>query len=213
MKHAHLLSILTVAVAGPLLALADTPPLETTNTPDVCNTARLSAVEAQLTLIQRKLSLLASSDEDALLDIDAVFASPEKLFAHAQAAMDAHKLEEAYATLMLIHTLHPDSEYDEQAFPKAVGIFKHNYFHTRYTDPQSHWLLAEPYTLFQWLYTLRDKADSSSYVVTLLSGMPYSFFSDYQAYAKRYYRNNKWTVAVQKDDGVIESVNVTVTPE
>ena len=131
---------------------------------------------------------------------------PAVLRARADAALEAGDPDLAYRYLALIHALHPESPEDAEAFPVAVRLFKRAYHRHRFTDPGSLWVRAEPAFLFHWLGSRFGEEFPQSEVEALLLGMPYDFFRDFEAFAAREPAMSRWTVRVQDDNGVIESV-------
>ncbi len=169
---------------------------------------RLGAVEGRLGLIERKLELLGAGSEAELLGGDELLGDPAKLLERAEAAQAAGDLQLAYRYLTLIHSMHPESPEDADAFPRAVRIFKAFYARTRYPAPQSVWQYSEPSFIFQWLGQYYEPGRFPQEQVDLVFvGMPVSLFDDFVAFGRHRPPFRGWKPEKEDDDGLVTSVS------
>jgi hypothetical protein len=94
----------------------------------------------------------------------------------------------------------------------AAGIFKRQYFASRYTAPDSVWLQAEPAFLFHWLsgYFAEESAPENE-LKALLLGMPLSFFKEFERHQQRIASLRTWNVSVTDDNGFIDTISFITT--
>lgn len=172
--------------------------------------ARVHELEARVSRIDRKLRLLGSEDDG----FDEGLASPAFLRdrAHAiirgapkQLSLDGARA--AYRRLALLRQLHPDSAEAAAEFPLAALLFKRIWHQTRYREPDSAWVVAEPGFMFHWLSSFfegttfpHEQADA------LLVGMPYPFFVEFQEYARSRPALAGWSFEAEEDNGTVRGV-------
>lgn len=173
---------------------------------------RLESVESSLAAVQRKLRMLGAG-EDEWLGGDELWDDPAALLAYAKKLASERRHVEAYQLLSLFHAQFSDTEEDKEALRIARSIFGSYYFRTRLHERQGPWVVAEPYSLFQWVNSYREAEDFPALLTSVLRGLPYPFYQDYLNFTEKYYKRDfDWVVEVTRDNGIIDSVTV-VTEE
>lgn len=122
--------------------------------------------------------------------------------------LEAQDLEAAYRKLALIRIQHPESPEAREVYPVAAAIFKRKWWRNRYTNPESPWLTEEPAFLFEWLESFADEGFPQEQAETLLLGMPFSFYQEYETYAAGSPALARWPIAMEKDNGIVVSLEV-----
>lgn len=171
--------------------------------------ARLERIEERLDRIDRKFRLLGAEDESQLLGGDAWLDRPDLLLARARADLAERQIERAYRVLGLVRTLHPASPESSEAFWLASAIFQRQYARNRIVSPDSPWNTTEPEFIFEWLGTFFAEESPAERAAAVFRGMPLSLFQRFQAHARSRPRFAAWEIAVEEDNGTIETVTVT----
>ncbi len=131
----------------------------------------------------------------------------------ADQLLQTQDLEPAYRKLALIRVRHPESPEAREVYPVAAAIFKRMWWRNRYTNPESPWLTEEPEFLFGWLESFADEAFPLEQAETLLLGMPTNFYQQYEAYAANSAVLARWPIAMEKDNGIVESISTADAPD
>lgn len=170
---------------------------------------RIERLEKQLALVERKFALVGAKDERELNNSGTVFGSAALLLEQARYELETTKnLPKAYRYLADLHALHSESPEDAEAFSMAASLFQRLYFQNRHSHPDSIWMTSEPIFMFQWLASFcDDDSFSQSHLDSLFRGMPYDFSRDFTAFTLRSHKLSRWTLRVQEDNGIIESVD------
>ncbi|MFH1498033.1 MAG: hypothetical protein ABII82_09440 [Verrucomicrobiota bacterium] len=199
--------VLTV-LAHPLYSQADTQPAA--SAPAVED--RLAEIETRLARIDRKFALLAD-DGDAMASaaFTTVLADPALLQAEARAATTQNgDLAKAYRCLATLRALHPEAAKAPESFDLAAALFRRLYLRERYNGPDSPWVQAEPIFMFQWLASLIDgDTFPQGQFDAFFIGLPYPMFRQFEAFAAKSPALSRWTYAVQRDNGIIESLEAS----
>jgi len=131
---------------------------------------------------------------------------PERLLAQGKTELARKRFEQAYGDLRTIRTKYPHSPEAADAFTFAAVAFQGIYARTRY-QPDSPWTTTETRFMFEWLETffVGDEFPQVHFE-TLIHGMPYAFFEDYQEFAATRPTLARWTLTVTKDNGLIDAI-------
>jgi hypothetical protein len=135
-----------------------------------------------------------------------VLRDPDALFEASKAAYAEGNLEKAYDYLALLHSLHPESERDREAYKSAAALFARVNF--RYRPERNRWDVEEPRFMFAWLEQFfEDGAEfPQEQVNALFLGLRWPLFTDFLAYTKDRPAFARWQISARKDNGIIQSV-------
>lgn len=202
------LPLALTVLAHPLYSQADTQPAA----PAPAVEDRLAEIETRLARIDRKFALLASDDESAAgAGFSTVLADPALLFAEARSAIDKDRdLNKAYRCLTTLRTLHPEASTAPEIFDLAAALFRRLYVRERHNGPDSPWLQAEPVFMFHWLSSLMEgDTFPQARFDGLFLGLPYPTFRQFEVFAAKSPALSRWTYAIQRDNGIIESLEAS----
>jgi hypothetical protein len=131
---------------------------------------------------------------------------PARLLAQGKTLLDEKRWEESYGAFREIRSEYPHSPEAADAFPFAARVFRLLYSRNRYT-PDSRWTTTEPRFMFEWLETFFGGDEFPQVMVeTLVQGMPYAFYEDFQSFAATRPQIARWTLTVTKDNGLIDTI-------
>jgi hypothetical protein len=212
-------SVLALATAGPPgFARADDPAGSAEGEKGDLR-AHVRDLEARVARLERKLRLLGSEDGGFAEGLSSPAFLRDQAHAIIRGAPKQLSLEgarAAYRRLALLRQLHPESDEAASEFPLAALLFKRIWFQSRYAEPDSLWMSAEPVFMFHWLSSFfGDDAFPQEQAEALLLGMPYPFFVDFQQYAKSPSRPrlSRWRVRAEEDNGTVRSLRAEPVDE
>jgi hypothetical protein len=125
-----------------------------------------------------------------------------------RAAAEKQDLAGAYGYFKQIEVEYPASEENAQAYYWAVACFQPLYNQYRHTDRTSIWVASEPMFLYGWLSQRIVRGDGEKAARALFLGMPWSFYQGFQAYAEGRPELAGYRVVAEKDNGIIEMVEL-----
>ena len=136
---------------------------------------------------------------------------PARLLAQGKTELARKRFEQAYGDFRAIRTNHPHSSEAADAFAFAAVAFQGMYARTRY-QADSPWTTAETRFMFEWLETFFVGDDFPQvHFETLIHGMPYAFFDEYQEFAATRPQLARWHLEVTKDNGLIDAIEAVRT--
>jgi hypothetical protein len=143
-----------------------------------------------------------------------VAASPKLLREAADDAVARMQAPLAFRTLMMLRTLHPESEESAEAFTLACSLFKPAWRIQRLKDPTSHVAASDPVFMFVWLESFYEGGEEfpTQQATALLRGMPTSFFKTYRAFTRRPNARPEaaqWEIAYEEDNGLVTGITAT----
>ena len=136
---------------------------------------------------------------------------PARLLEQAKLDLKLRRFEPAYDDLRAIRVKYPRSPEAADAFALAAQAFHAMYAKSRY-QPDSPWTTTETRFMFEWLETFFVGDDFPQFhFETLIHGMPYAFFDEYQEFAATRPQLARWHLEVTKDNGLIDAIEAVRT--
>lgn len=178
--------------------------------PATVDETRLSALEARVKFIEKKLTLLSTETDQELNGVSTVMGSPALLKQQADYALKVEKSpERAYRYLGILRALHPESPESKSSYGIAVALFKQLYFKNRYNPSGAMWTTVEPFFIFQWtadFFVSEAPAFPTREVEALLIGAPGDMVRRFEAFAASNTAMQRWSVGFTDDNGIVETI-------
>lgn len=132
-----------------------------------------------------------------------------RLLRRAHESVEHRDFEEAWRSLVRIHREFPAGEYDTEAFILAADVFRAHYDRDRVRNPDSRWVKIESQFMLEWLISgLSRPAAPQKEAERLFLGTTHGYFREYLRSLEKRSEPTRWTVRVEKDNGIIQAVRV-----
>ena len=141
-------------------------------------------------------------------------AQARRLLRDARESVERRDLDAAWRSLVRVHREHPSSEHDAEAFALAAHVFRAHYDRDRILAPDSPWATTEAHYMLEWLGSFLSKPEPPrAQARALFLGTSYGYFREYLNYLETRETPALWTIRVEKDNGIIQAVEVEASAE
>ena len=153
----------------------------------------------------------AAAQARGIDDSCGVLRNPRRLYERSEATHAQGDDARAYDYLALLHTLHPGSKEDDEAWVPATRLFGRLNF--AYRPQYNRWDTTELQFMFGWLETYFERSDEFPHkqVDELMRGLRWPVFQDFIAYTKGRPAFERWKISGEKDNGYIVSITAVRT--
>lgn len=207
---------LLAAFAAPCL-LAQSEPMPDSPSPENAEAAqtdeaaetdqRIEELMRSVEAMERKFEILANLDQPSY-SLDSLLEDPELLIETAISTARNRDLETAWSLILIVHNRYAETPQFAEGYEVASAIAKRLYLRHRTASAPRHWVVAQPMVVFQWLHELPE-AEADEAVKALFRKMPLSFHRLYKSYLELSRTDALWDVAVEEDNGIIQTVRAT----
>jgi len=138
---------------------------------------------------------------------------PAELREAAAAALQEGDPEGAYDRLAEIRRRYPASPESSEALFPAAQLFRKLWYAYRFAEERDAWRAEEARFMFRWLGSESRDGLPRAEAELLLLQMPWSYWREFEAYARTDPHLDRWRIRAEEDNGRVESIRVSAPRE
>jgi len=138
---------------------------------------------------------------------------PAELREAAAAALREGDPEGAYDRLAEIRRRYPESPESSEALLPAAQLFRKLWYAYRFVEERDAWRAEQTRFMFRWLGSQARDGFPRAEAELLLVQMPWSYWREFEAYARTDPYFARWEIRAEEDNGRVESIRVSAPRE
>jgi len=138
---------------------------------------------------------------------------PAELREAAAAALRDGDPEGAYDRLAEIRRRYPESPESSEALLPATQLFRNLWYAYRFAEERDAWRAEQARLMFRWLASESRDGFPRAEAEMLLLQMPWSYWGEFEAYARTDPHLSQWEIRAEEDNGRVESIRVSAPGE
>jgi len=134
---------------------------------------------------------------------------PRDLRERATTALREGDLEAAYEHLAEIRQRYPESAEASEVFLLTAKIFRRLWRGYRFVEERDAWRAEQTRFMFAWLGSESRDGFPRAEAEMLLLQMPWSYWGEFEAYARTDPHLSRWEIRAEEDNGRIEALRIS----